>query len=256
MSRLSRRYFLAAAGYGSILAARSSDEDRFPAWSSQYVDRMLTDSPWAKESVVSYYLDATRDRYTTEFAQIGMPGGIGLPGTQIPGWPRGGGNRGSNPGGVPSTWPGGSSRGSKAEMYLLTRWSSALPIRRALALQEFGVNGLKDENAVELLNRRDAEYVIEIAGFPTQAITQGARQLSSDLLRSARLTVANRPTARAAYANVPEHGMHLVATMRFPRFDGLSGKDGTIDLYAESGKIQIQVRFKLKDMVYQGRLEL
>lgn len=217
---------------------------------------MLTDSPWAKESVLSYYLDAAPGRYTTEFAQIGMPGGIGLPGTQIPGWPRGGGSRGGNPGSVPPSWPGGSGRGSKAEMYLLTRWASALPIRRAIALQEFGIEGLRDEKAVELLNRRDPEYVIEIAGLPTQAISQGARKLSEDLLRSARLTVPNRPEARAAFANVPEHGMHLVATIRFPRFDDLSPRDGTIELSAESGKLQIRTRFKLKEMVYLGRLEL
>jgi hypothetical protein len=244
--------FLASIGCASTLPSKQAEDDNFPAWSAQYTDRMLTDSPWARQTTVSYQLDSIPNRYTTEFAQIGMPGGIGLPGPQIPGWPRGGGNTGSSP----RTWPGGSSSGSKAEMYLTTRWSSALPIRRALALQEFGVDGLKDEKAVELLNHRDPEYLIEVAGFPTQAIRQGARRFTADLLQSGRLIVPNRPAVNATSANVPEHGMHLVATLRFPRFDNLKAKDGTIELYADSGRIQVQVRFKLKEMVYGGSLEL
>ena len=109
---------------------------------------------------------------------------------------------------------------------------------------------------MELLNHRDPEYLIDVAGFPTQAIRQGARRFTADLLQSGRLIVPNRPAVNATSANVPEHGMHLVATLRFPRFDNLKAKDGTIELYAESEKIQVQVRFKLKEMVYGGGLEL
>jgi hypothetical protein len=253
MNQVTRRGFLAVAGGASALLA-AGEEPEFPNWSPRYIDRMLTDSPWAKESAVSYRLDGENSRYASGFAQIGMPGGggIGIPGSQIPGWPRGTGNR------VPSQSPipSGSGSGAKAEMYLITRWASALPIRRAMALEEFGASGLKEGKAAELLARRDEDYVVEIGGFPTQAIRQGAEQLAKDLLHSARLIVPNRGQARAVAAVVPPHGMHLVATLQFPRFEELSPKEGTIEVFAESGKIQLRVRFKLKEMVYDGRLEL
>jgi hypothetical protein len=125
-----------------------------------------------------------------------------------------------------------------------------------MALQEYGLNGLSDEKAVDLLTRTETEYVIEIAGFPTTAIRQGAHRFAAELLNSARLTVPNRPPAAPTATSVPEHGIHLVATLRFPRFENLSAKEGTIDLFAESGRIRIQERFKLRDMVYAGNLEL
>ncbi|MEP7363262.1 MAG: hypothetical protein ABI972_08400 [Acidobacteriota bacterium] len=269
MPGLTRRIFVASLGCTAFLLSKPSDEKAFPSWTAEYVDRMLTNSPWAKESTVSFRLDAAPNRYSSDFAQIGFPGGIGLPGSgtsgsRIPGWPSGGGNTGSSP----RTWPGGSrtggssrtggapGTGSKTEIYLVTRWSSALPIRRALALQEFGINGLNDEKAVELLNRNEPDYVVEIAGFPTTAIRQGAEKFAAELLRTARLTVPNRPPIAATASNVPEYGMHLVATLRFPRFENLAAKEGTIDLFAESGRMRIQERFKLREMVYDGRLEL
>lgn len=252
MTATTRRCFIAAIGGASALFAKSAGEKAFPNWSASYIDRMLTDSPWAKESTVSFRLDAVQKRFGSSFAQIGYPGGIGIPGTRIPGWPSGGGNTTSSP----RTWPGGSGGGAKTEIYLVTRWSSALPIRRALALLEFGANGLSDEKAVELLTRKEPEYVVEIGGFPTTTIRQGARKLEAELLQSARLTVPNRKPVTASSAHVPEHGMHLAATLRFPRFEDLSPKEGTIELFAESGPIRIQERFKLRDMVYEGLLEL
>ena len=57
-----------------------------------------------------------------------------------------------------------------------TRWASALPIRRAMALAQFGEAGLQDERAVDLLSRSEPEYVLEVAGFPTTLIHQGAKK--------------------------------------------------------------------------------
>jgi hypothetical protein len=100
--------------------------------------------------------------------------------------------------------------GAKAEIYLTTRWSSALPIRSALALREFGAEGLQSEKAVEFLNRQEPDYVVEVAGFLTTVIRQGAKQFAAGLLDSARLSVGGRRAIRATASYVPEHGMHLM----------------------------------------------
>jgi hypothetical protein len=47
-----------------------------------------------------------------------------------------------------------------------------------------------------------------------------------------------------------------MAMLRFPRFENLAPKDGTIELAAQSRRMNIRERFKLKDMVYGGSLEL
>ena len=147
--------------------------------------------------------------------------------------------------------------GARAEIFLTTRWASALPIRRAMALAQFGEAGLQDERAVDLLSRSEPEYVIEVAGFPTTLIHQGAEKFEAELLKSTRLyTPTSRPVPPSS-VTVPPHGMHLMATLRFPRFEGLDTKDGWIELaMAQPGAFKFQERFKLKDMVYEGRLEL
>ena len=55
---------------------------------------------------------------------------------------------------------------------------------------------------------------------------------------------------------VPEHGMHLMATLRFPRFENITAEDGVVQFSAEAGPARIECPFKLKAMIYRGRLEL
>jgi hypothetical protein len=116
--------------------------------------------------------------------------------------------------------------------------------------------GLQREKAIQLLNRREPEYVIEVAGFPTTAIRQGAKRFAAELLDTARLFVPGRPAISATSSHVPEYGMHLMATLRFSRFENLTAKEGTIELVAQSRSMNIRERFKLKDMVYGGSLEM
>ena len=115
---------------------------------------------------------------------------------------------------------------------------------------------MQSEEAVELLSPKQQEYVVEIAGFNTTVIRQGAKKFAADLLKTARLTVPGRRPISATDVHVPEHGMHLMATLRFPRFENLEVKEGPIDVTAETRGIELRERFKLKDMVYGGSLEL
>jgi len=233
------------------LFSKSWEQPAFPNWSAEFVERMLTDSPWAKQFTVSFRLQQQAFPLQSEFAQIGMPGGIGLP-TGIPGvgWP--GGSR--TPTGGSPRGGGESGTGSRAEMYLTTRWSSALPVRQALALQEHGRSGLDDPKVIESLTREPAEHVVEIFGFPTIVFPQGGRALEKQLLQSAELT-AGSDRVHVKTVDVPEHGMHLRARLVFPRLKELSEKDGAIRLTALAGAAKIDQQFKLKPMLYRGVLE-
>lgn len=254
MSSITRRVFVASLSCSSYALSKSWDDQAFPAWTPEFVERMLTGSPWAKAGTLSFELEPDQRLQPSNYAQIGLPGGIGLPRSGIPGvgWPSGG-SRTDTP---PTTWPGGGGSSARTEIYLTTRWSSALPIRRALALQEFGAEGLQSEKAIELLNRREPEYVLEVAGFPATVIRQGAKRFAAELLDTARLIVPGRRPIAATSSHVPEYGMHFAATLRFPRLEDLTPKEQTIDLLARSGRKNIRERFKLKSMVYGGNLEL
>jgi hypothetical protein len=253
---MTRRLFLAGFGAGSTILGKSWEQPVFPDWKADFVDRMLTDSPWAKAITVTFRLQAHPQPLRSDFSQIGMPPGIGLPRVPgIPGVGLPGGSRIPTGGGQPRSGGDGDGGGSRAEMYLTTRWRSALPIRQALAIQEFGRAGLDTPAALELLKPNPAEHVVEIFGFPTIVFPQGGAALEKQLLKTVQLNAGSR-YVRATSVEVPEHGMHLRATLRFPRIADLTAADGVMRLTAQAGSAKIEQQFKLKPMLYRGELEL
>jgi len=240
---MTRRFFLSS----SALAARGWDR-AFPDWSDEYLDKLLTDSPWARPSTLPFRFSAPARRHfgVSNFEQIGEP--LGLP----KGWPTGTNAPASRTPRIDDT----NAPPVQTEIYLTTRWSSALPMRQALALHQFGRAGLQSPRALELLQGAESEYVLDIAGFPAGMIPQGVRRFEAQLLESATILIKSRKALRATAASVPEHGNHLVATLRFPRYDTVSDSDGLIEFAAIAGPMDIRQRFKLRDMNYKGRLEL
>lgn len=243
-----RRFFGFAlvAGPAAGLAARNWDRAAFPDWSDAYIDKLLTDSPWARPMTLPFRYSAPppAGASASRFAQTGSgPFGLGLPGGGL---------------GMPSGRSAGdtSAPAVLTEVYLTTRWSSALPVRQALALAQFGREGLGRPKAEELLRGEGDEYVVEVAGFPAGMIGQGARRFEAELAATATLYVKGRPAVKAASASVPEHGNHLIATLRFPRWENLSSDAGVIEFAAQAGPMDIRQKFKLHEMQYKGRLEL
>ena len=226
-----RREFIAALAGAPVALARSWEQPAFPNWSPQFVDRMLTDSPWAKPLTVPF-------RYRPQVRRQQFDSGFQI------GWPRGGGTTG-----------GGQSDGVRTEFYLTVRWTSALPMRQALAILEFG-RDLGNPKAVELLGRQEADYVIDIGGFHTTMYPEGAKKLRDDLAKSVRVSVRGRRSVKPLDVVVPDHGMHLSATLRLPRYEPLPSEDGVIELSGETWGVGIECKFKLRDMLYHGALEL
>jgi hypothetical protein len=247
---ISRRTFLGVAA-AVPLAARNWDRAAFPDWSDTYLDKLLTDSPWARPMTLPFRFSAPARRAfpVSSFDQIGEP--LGLP----KGWPSGGG-AGNGPGNRTPRIDDGNAPPVRTEIYLITRWSSALPMRQALALHEYGRAGLRSDRAVALLQGDPSEYVVEVAGFPTGMVPQGVKRFEAELLQSATLKVKGRGALRATAVSVPEHGTHLLATLRFPRFENLTDGEGLIDFAVQAGPMDIRQPFKLHDMSYKGRLEL
>jgi hypothetical protein len=262
-----RRVFLLTLPFAHLVLSKSWDTPAFPSWSPTFIDKLITDSPWAKQSTVRVDLDTVRGTSgltTSSFSQLELPTGIGFPrgGSGIPGvgWPRGGG--GATPGnrmppiGGPSSGGGGRNSGATGEIFLTTRWASALPIRQAQTLQQFGRGRLETPEAADRLNTQPEDYVLEIAGFPATIVRERAAKFAAELKDTARLTVLGRKPLAATASNMPEPGMHLMATLSFPRFEHLAQHEGSIEFSATIRGMQLRQRFKLGEMVYGDRLEL
>ena len=239
---ISRRTLLTTTFLTPILA-RNWDRATFPDWSPDHIDKLLTDSPWARPHTLPFRFSAPA--LINRFDQIGEP--LGFP----KGWPTSSPKPANNP--IPSVQ---NAPPVQTEIYLTTRWSSALPIRQALALHQYGRAGLQSTNAASLLNESPNEYVLDVAGFPVGSIPQGVRRFEAELLQSATITVKGHKPLQATAVSVPEHGNHLVATIRFPRKENFADQPGFIEFTAHAGPMDIRQKFKLQDMTYKGRLEL
>ena len=241
---MQRRVFLASLAGAAF--GKDWEQPEYPNWSREFVDQVLTDSPWARPLTAPFVLPHSAP-FTTSFSQIGLPGGIGLPRIPGVGLPGGSNRRFPVPGGSGgSRGDGRTSGGVKTEAYLTIRWSSALPVRQALALAERSPE----------VSPPSKEYLIHIAGIPTVLATQDTSAIEKKLLKTATLSVKGRRSLRPTFVEVPEQGTHLMADIRIPRFDGLASSEGVVEFTAEAGPIKIQQQFKLKPMVYRGNLEL
>jgi hypothetical protein len=268
---LTRRYAI-LIGAGAAASALRLEAGEFwedkprSEWTDKEVQKLLTRSPWAKETTVNFRGAATRGGG----GPIGGPDmggpGMGGPGTGGPGMggPGGGGpgmggpgmGQGPLPGGGRGTPPGGADEGvgGMRSARALVRWESALPIREA--------EGGKLPAPVE------SNYLISVSGIPMPmpgGATSGESDRSMPQRRDAMLeefktsTSLRRkgkdPIKPDSVMEAPGAGHALLFV--FPHgTDPITPEDKEVTFIAEPGPMEIKTKFSLKDMKYHGKLEL
>jgi len=254
--RFTRRTLLSSA-LAAPLVARAPwgksfwEKKPYQEWTEEEATQMLTDSPWAKGVRVRFELsDPRAGRF--QDPGVGLPPvpGGGVPGV---GWPRGGDQRGGFPGGGGRSGPGPP---TPAEVYLTVRWSSALPVRQALLIDRFGRGGVGKAEARRLLAREEEDYVIEVFGIPYMVVRDKAKQFEAEIRESAVVYRKRGGRIEPEAVTMPPYGEHLAATLRYPRRDPIGLEDEEAEFHAQAGPLTINRKFKLKSMVYRGRLEL
>src|SRR5206468_3374676 len=118
--------------------------------------------------------------------------------------------------------------------------------------QEFGRDGLTEERARAILSEQPSVYVIELAGIP-QTLVRPDVELQ---LRKAQLTIRGTRPITPLSVELPTMGSVVTARMTFARSRNVSAEAGTAVVSASICDLRIQQDFKLRSMVYEGRLEL
>jgi len=205
----------------TLAAAEFWDTKPFLEWSDKEVTRMFTDSPWA--------------------ALVAVP----LP------------NRGP----VPSDGGGGGGRGGRGggdgfgpgpqRVRLTLSWRSALPLKQAFARQQAGKNGTITSEGQALLEREDDLYVVAIQGLPPQYTRTGPDNIIEGHLRR-----KGRPDIPAKQAGTQMIRGGALLMIGFPRTDPIALSDDEVELDVKLGQLEITKKFKLRDLVYHGKLSL
>ncbi len=216
----------------ALTAADFWEEKDFTTWSPQQIDKMLTDSPWAKKATIV----------------VGSLQAEGLGGFQSGGAGVGGG------GGAARDSDGGGSEFQGVRRITVTvAWISALPVRQAIARLRAGVDApvLPDDKR---LPEDEAFYVVAVAGMPTRVAQAGALKevLERTVLRSKRKEAIKPADIRI----VPESKQTVRVEFVFPKSNAITLDDKEVEFVTKIGAADITRKFGLADMTVRGRLAL
>ncbi len=212
----------------AVLAAQGFwEEKELTAWSDRDVERMMSNSPWAKRITVVF----PRPPRAAVNDSVG--------GAQAAG--RGGfGGRGGN------------AFGASAQSRLIVQWRSALPTRQAIVRGRIGEGGALDSSGRQLLAQRPTDYFIVVSGLPLPF----ARLDPAALMAEARLVRPGKPPIRPAQAIPQREGNGVALVYLFPRDDAITLADEEVEFVTEVAEASIKRKFELEDMVVNGVLAL
>ncbi len=248
---------MAVAGVGMAASAATSWQKEDPGqWTSEEVYQILNNSAWSKTVKVSV---ARTGGYGGQGSGSGgdggtwgegMPGGGGMGRGGLGGGGMGGGmGRRGNRGGYPP---------AEQTTPVTVQWQSALPVR----LAEAKLSGGKADSAA--LKPMD-EYVIAVIGLPKSGF--GPRQSANgqgddtddeqfaDHLKV--ITVLSIGSQRLNPAKVElNQGRDGRTVFYFEKSEPATLQDKDAEFRITSDRMEIKKKFALKEMEYQGKLEL
>lgn len=231
----------------SLLGAEPWDKKDPATWTAKDAERVLTDSPWAQQAGAVFSLAAEEDPPPAPPPiSPAAQAGLGVPNSGV-------------------RWDGGvgRNRGPDPTLNVLVRWDSALPVREAL--DRTGKGDQPSERAAK-------DYIISIVGLvPSgryRSVGRTETQSRSDDTVDARnpeemlegLMAASRLIPKGKPAISPEDAKldGKTGTLRifFPKTVPIVTNDREVIFTTRFGALTVQKRFRLKDMKYQGKLEL
>ncbi|MFB3828307.1 MAG: hypothetical protein ACE15B_16180 [Bryobacteraceae bacterium] len=221
-----------------LAAADFWEEKKFHEWSDKQVKRMLEDSPWARPVAVRAEGGGGMRR-----GGGGRGGGVDMSdASESAGRSRGGGRNAEPPEAPPS-------------ITVYVRWHTALPIRQAVARMRFKDEVQTSAEAKKMLERKEERYVVGVAGLPAQVVGRAA----ADIKDRVRLRLKNKPEIPAQQVEIDRQQGRVNLYCFFPKGQGgapvIEAADGEVEVLLQLQQ-KISRKFKLKDMMYEGKLEM
>lgn len=255
-----RLLFAAAAAAITLFAAEGWKKREFTEWSQDDVDRILNDSPWAKETLATFEAPHSH----SAAASGDSDGGTSI--SYAPSSPINNGMPGG-PGHSPDTGATGPIDAVAASMptiRVIVRWESALPVKEALLRLKFGATPPAPGDAGYTLDRIEKDYVIAVAGLtlpsshrkPAPGVESPEDRMRDELLATTTLTPKGRRPILPEEVRVNPPEARTEVLILFPRTQPIEVSDKEVTFDAQWRSLGIRKNFRLKDMMYRGKLEL
>ena len=231
----------------SLWAADFWQSKPYTEWSDKEVQKILSNSPWSKEVVVSLG-SAGGGGSGKGSRKGGGGGGGGDTGFDGPAMGSGGGNAGGR--GIQEVG-GGTPGGGTPGMTLLVSWRTALPLRQAIAKQKFGAEAGTSPDAKKVIEEPQKYYVIVVSGLPAR-MGRGGPETKEALMKNTSLNIKSKEPI------VPEDLQSSGPTVvfLFPKTVAIDMDDKEVEFSTKLGQQIVKTKFRLKDMVFNGKLDL
>jgi hypothetical protein len=241
---------MAAIGVTALLSADVWQKKKYSEWNEKEVAKILSDSPWARKVSAKVPGDSGArggaggmDTGGGSSSEAGDVGGGG-------GGKRGGGKRGGDGPDIPPAPPG------VPTIDIVVWWQSALPIKQAIARYRFKDEAGPSAEVAKILAREEEYHIVGVIGIPERIAGPKPEVLKS----AAVLNVRNVPPIEPAGVHVENTSGKVDLFLFFPKHQpgahAFKVEDDEVELVVKSPTIQFKQKFKLKDMVFDGKLEM
>jgi hypothetical protein len=251
MRRLSCWFFLLAL---ALWAADFWQTKPYTDWSDKDVQKMMNNSPWARSISIpmgSGPVPPTLARKGGGDIGAGDAGAAGAPPPISEG---GGGGRGGFGGGAGFPQPGGAA--AEPSMNVILRWSTALPMKQAVARAKYGAEAKTSPDAQKFLAQNEPSYIVSLSGLPSAVAMGPAEKTIESLKDQTALTVKGKEPLKPGDVQLSPHDRLVDIYFLFPKTTPFSLDDKEIEFSSKVGTIALKQKFKLKDMAVNGKLEL
>ena len=139
---------------------------------------------------------------------------------------------------------------------LLLAGNPRFPIRQALVRLKFGAEADKSAEASKLLQEEERPYEIVLSG-PMGMFLRGQPADSAKALSEVSFLSSKRTgEIKAVQIQVGKPGKTMDVLFAFPRSMPFTADDKEVEFITKLGTSTLKYKFKLKDMVVNGKLEM
>jgi len=219
-------------------------------WSEKDIQKMMTNSPWAKSVSVNTSGPATSGIGNAQ-GSTGVEPGASNPISEGGGGGGGRGGRGGGGGGGAAPGGGGGG-GGFGSMDIVARWQSAMPEKQAFVRTKYGAKAETSDDAKQLLEHVEPTYVIIVSGNIRGFMRQNPEGFKKSVQDNTALTIKGKEPIKLEDVQVsPQQIIFL-----FSKATPISLDDKEVDFATKLADVTLKYKFRLKDMVYNGKLEL
>lgn len=206
----------------------------YKEWTAEEVKKLLTNSPWSKDVMVTAPGEGGRRGPAANGIDVENPGA--------------GRRRGGAAGDAEAN-----NASANLEISLNVSWRSALPLRKAIIRSRMGDSSEVPANAQQLLATEPQDYIVVVSGIPARL----AQLIQNpDLLNRSSLKIGRRDPVPPEKVDFQTRVQSVDAYFAFPRTKPIMLEDKEVEVDLKLGTMEAKRKFSLKDLVYNGKLEL